>query len=283
MEDYYAILGLDPGASPESIKLAYRRLARESHPDRNINSTEAEKSVLSLHMTHLNGAYAVLSDATRRREYDEKLRILGTLNGNTVSCVTKTATVIKTATVTKTPAATGTATKPNASHRVQPPHDADLTLVREFSKQLRSNLLANRKGFSWKEIALEGFDWGLECVSWTTHYCVAGRGFAVLDPAAAKKFANYSEVVLTRCNRSVRKSYFLFLLPFQQLSQWESVSAEFNRLFSSENREARLDIPVGMVLFDAQRGSTLRVGRQLKEKHFKELLLCLGPELMNSR
>ncbi len=156
-------------------------------------------------------------------------------------------------------------------------------MVHEFSKQLRSNFLNNRKGFSWKEIDLEGFDWGLECVSWTSHYCVAARGFAVLDPAAAKKFANYSEVVVARCNRSMRKSYFLFLLPFQNLSQWELVSAGFNRIFSAENREARFDVPVGIILFDSQRGRTLRVGSQLKEKHFEELLLCLDPELLISR
>jgi curved DNA-binding protein CbpA len=270
LEDYYAILGLDPGASPESIKLAYRRLARESHPDLNINSTEEEKRALSLHMSQLNGAYAVLSDATRKREYDEKLRILGALKGNTVSNVMKAA-------VTKA------ATKSKTSHCVRPSHDADSTMVHEFSRQLRSNFLTNRKGFSWKEIDLEGFDWGLECVSWTSHYCVAARGFAVLDPTAAKKFANYSEVVVARCNRSMRRSYFLFLLPFQNLSQWEFVSAGFNRLFSAENREARLDVPVGIVLFDSQRGRTLRVGSQLKEKHFEELLLCLDPELMISR
>ncbi len=270
MEDYYAILGLDPGASPESIKLAYRRLARESHPDLNINSTEVEKKALSLHMAQLNGAYAVLSDATRKRQYDEQLRILGALKGSTVSNVMK-------AEVTKA------ATKSNTSHRVQPSREDELTMVHEFSKQLRSNFLTNRKGFSWKEKDLEGFDWGLECVSWTSHYCVASRGFAVLDPAAAKKFANYSEVVVARCNRSMRKSYFLFLLPFQRLSQWEFVSAGFNRLFSTENREARFDIPVGIVLFDAQRGRSLRVGSQLKEIHFEELLLCLDPELMISR
>ncbi len=70
MEDYYSILGLDPGASHESIKLAYRRLAREHHPDRKINSTESEKEYFSAHMAQLNGAYAVLSDAKLRREYD---------------------------------------------------------------------------------------------------------------------------------------------------------------------------------------------------------------------
>lgn len=278
MEDYYAILGLDPGASPESIKLAYRRLARESHPDRNINSSETEKNALSLHMAQLNGAYAVLSDASQRREYDEKLRILGTLNGgNAVSGATKTTSATKTATLPVKPPKAG------AGQRVQPSRDADLTLVREFSKQLRANLLSNRKGFTWKEAPQEGFDWGLECVSWTTHYCVAARGFALLDPAAAKKFANYSEVVVARCNRPVRKSHFLFLLPFQQLSQWEVISTELARLFSPEHRESKTDNPIAVVLFDSRRGSTLRVGGQLKDKHFEELLQCLGPQLVSSR
>jgi curved DNA-binding protein CbpA len=258
LEDYYAVLGLDPEASPESIKLAYRRLARENHPDRNIDCTEAERRVLSTRMAELNGAYAVLSDAARRREYDDKLRILNTLTGSTVLGATKTATK--------------TAAKHHSSHRAQPSHDAELTLVREFSKQLRSNLQSNRKDFSWEEIVLEGFDWGLESVSWSSHYCVAARAFPVLDPAAAKKFANYSGVVVARCNRSIRKSHFLFLLPFQQMSQSESVSAEFNRLISGENRETRLDVPIGIVLFDARRGRTLRVGGKLQEKRFEELV-----------
>jgi curved DNA-binding protein CbpA len=277
LEDYYAILGLDPGASQESIKVAYRRLARESHPDRNIDSSESERSVLSLQMAQLNGAYAVLSDAARRREYDEHLRILGQLSGNAAAREAKVSTGPKPVPVSGRPA------KSNGSHRVQPSHDADSTLVLDFSKQIRSNLLANRQGFTWKETVLEGFDWGLESVSWAAHYCVGGRGFADLDTAAAKKFANYSQLVITRCNRPVRKSHFLFMLPFQNLSQWESVSAELNRLVSAGNGESKLNVPVGLVLFDLRRGRTMRVGMQLKEKPFEKVLLALGPELMNPR
>lgn len=268
MEDYYAILGLDHEASPESIKLAYRRLARENHPDHNTNSTEAEKRALSARMTELNGAYAVLSDVSRRREYDDQLRILSSLTGSTVHRGTKPATK--------------TSVKSTASQRVHPSQDAELTLLREFSKQLRTHLQSNRKDFSWEEVAVEGFDWGLESVTWSSHYCVAARAFPVLDPAAAKKFANYSEVVVTRFNRSIRKSHFLFLLPFQQLIQSESVSAEFNRLISSENREPKLDVPIGVVLFDSKRGRTLRVGGKLQEKRFEELVLSLGTVLVNS-
>jgi curved DNA-binding protein CbpA len=266
--DYYAILGLDHEASPESIKLAYRRLARENHPDHNTNSTEAEKSALSVRMTELNGAYAVLSDAARRREYDAQLRVLTSLAASTTLRASKTAAKAS--------------AKPAASHRGQTSHDAELTMLREFSKQLRSHLQSNRKDFSWEEVVFEGFDWGLQSVSWSSHYCVATRAFPLLDPAAAKKFSNYSEVVITRFNRNIRKSHFLFLLPFQQMIQSESVSIELNRLISSENREPKLDVPIGVVLFDSKRGRTMRVGGKSEEKHFEDLLMSLGSVLVHS-
>src|SRR5271155_2290455 len=75
LSDYYAILGLTRGASPQSIKIAYRNLARKKHPDHQTTSTEAEKTSFSVEMARLNEAYAVLSDATKRREYDETLRV----------------------------------------------------------------------------------------------------------------------------------------------------------------------------------------------------------------
>ncbi|MGD9148767.1 MAG: DnaJ domain-containing protein [Desulfobacterales bacterium] len=63
--DYYQILGVDQKASAKQIKDAYRKLAFQYHPDRNDkNPTAAEK------MKSVNEAYAVLSDADKRREYD---------------------------------------------------------------------------------------------------------------------------------------------------------------------------------------------------------------------
>jgi curved DNA-binding protein CbpA len=259
VEDYYAILGLDPGASEESIKLVYRRLAREHHPDGKVDSTESEKERFSAHMAQLNGAYAVLSNAKLRREYDQKLKILRSLQaGSTVSRVTKTAS------------------KAKSNERVAPYDDVDLIVARELSKQLRANLLAHHKGISWKETALEGFDWGLEGSCWSSHYCVAGLGFGVLNPAAAKKFTNYSKVIIARCNRSVRKSHFLFLLPFQRLYEWESVSAEFNRFFSAESHTEFSHVPVEIALLDARQGRTIRFGGQLREKRLEELLQCVS-------
>ncbi|MFT4235291.1 MAG: molecular chaperone DnaJ, partial [Microbacterium sp.] len=64
MADHYATLGVDREASPEEIKKAYRRLARELHPDVNPAPEAAEKFK---EVTH---AYDVLSDPEQRRRYD---------------------------------------------------------------------------------------------------------------------------------------------------------------------------------------------------------------------
>uniref|UniRef100_A0A7C2BY49 Molecular chaperone DnaJ n=1 Tax=Thermus islandicus TaxID=540988 RepID=A0A7C2BY49_9DEIN len=63
-KDYYAILGVPRNATPEEIKRAYKRLARQYHPDVN-KSPEAEER-----FKEINEAYAVLSDPEKRRLYD---------------------------------------------------------------------------------------------------------------------------------------------------------------------------------------------------------------------
>ncbi len=64
-KDYYAVLGVPKTATQAEIKKAYRKLARELHPDTN-KSPEAEKR-----FKEANEAHAVLSDAKKRKQYDE--------------------------------------------------------------------------------------------------------------------------------------------------------------------------------------------------------------------
>jgi curved DNA-binding protein len=63
--DFYKILGVSRNARPEEIKKAYRRLAKELHPDRNPNDKKAEER-----FKEVSNAYAVLSDAEKRSLYD---------------------------------------------------------------------------------------------------------------------------------------------------------------------------------------------------------------------
>ncbi|HJD46210.1 MAG TPA: molecular chaperone DnaJ [Candidatus Mediterraneibacter norfolkensis] len=64
--DYYEVLGVSKNASDAEIKKAYRALAKKYHPDMNPGDKEAEKK-----FKEASEAYAVLSDADKRRQYDQ--------------------------------------------------------------------------------------------------------------------------------------------------------------------------------------------------------------------
>jgi molecular chaperone DnaJ len=64
-KDYYKILGVERGASPEEMKKAYRKLALKYHPDQNKDDHEAEEK-----FKELNEAYDVLKDPQKRAAYD---------------------------------------------------------------------------------------------------------------------------------------------------------------------------------------------------------------------
>lgn len=67
--DYYRILGLSRAASPDDIKKAFRRLARQYHPDLH---SGAAKSEMERKFKELNEAYEVLSDPEKRKQYDQR-------------------------------------------------------------------------------------------------------------------------------------------------------------------------------------------------------------------
>ncbi|HEY2642252.1 MAG TPA: DnaJ domain-containing protein, partial [Galbitalea sp.] len=64
MADHYEVLGVDRNASADDIKKAYRRLARELHPDVNPSPGASDQFKLVTH------AYDVLSDPDQRQQYD---------------------------------------------------------------------------------------------------------------------------------------------------------------------------------------------------------------------
>ena len=65
-EDYYGLLGVARNATDAEIKAAYRKLAMKHHPDRNPGNKDAESK-----FRKINGAYEALSDAKKRKMYDQ--------------------------------------------------------------------------------------------------------------------------------------------------------------------------------------------------------------------
>jgi curved DNA-binding protein len=67
MNEYYRTLGVQPGASQDDLKKAYRALAKKYHPDLHPGDQEAETR-----FKEVNEAYEVLGDPDKRKEYDAK-------------------------------------------------------------------------------------------------------------------------------------------------------------------------------------------------------------------
>ena len=277
MPDYYAILGLDSDASPENVKVAYRRLVRQYHPDLVKVSTEAQKASMDARMAQLNEAYSVLSNPRNRREYDEQTRLECSLAAQTASRTVKETRSAQTRTGrTQTGRTqthpTQTAAGASAPSRIRPRYEANATLVTQFTAHLRKEFVSKASGFSWSEASVEGFDWGVEAVSWSTSYCVAVRGFTSIDSAIAKKIINYADAVIVRHKRTIRKSHFLFLLPFVELDEWESVSSQIQGFLSGKNSAGASLSSTGIVLLDMTHARTLRLGCRFADKKFEQLV-----------
>lgn len=71
-KDFYRELGVSSDATADEIKKAYRKLAKENHPDANAGNAQAEQKFKAV-----SEAYGVLSDASKRKEYDEARRLFG--------------------------------------------------------------------------------------------------------------------------------------------------------------------------------------------------------------
>ena len=71
-KDFYKVLGVAKDAKPEEIKKAYRKLARDNHPDQNPGNPAAEQR-----FKDVSEANDVLSNPEKRKEYDEARRLFG--------------------------------------------------------------------------------------------------------------------------------------------------------------------------------------------------------------
>src|SRR4051794_36656118 len=76
VKDPYKVLGVDKKASQDEVKKAYRKLARQYHPDKNPGDQAAEER-----FKEVQGAYDLVGDPDKRKQYDQGGGILGGFGG----------------------------------------------------------------------------------------------------------------------------------------------------------------------------------------------------------
>ena len=104
MVDFYAVLGVRPGADEASVRAAYRRLARQLHPDVNRAPDAA------VQMRELNAAYKTLSDFSQRVAYDASRGHTSATGGSAGQPESRPASAVRSA--GPRPSPTGTASRP---------------------------------------------------------------------------------------------------------------------------------------------------------------------------
>lgn len=71
LKDLYKILGVDEDDQFEYIRKKYRVLALKWHPDKTANLPEEERKIADNKMTEVNEAWAIISDESKRKQYDK--------------------------------------------------------------------------------------------------------------------------------------------------------------------------------------------------------------------
>lgn len=74
MKNLYEVLGVSSTATKDEIKKKYRECTKKFHPDKFATASESEKQKAEKTFREINDAYSILSDDSKRKEYDEQLR-----------------------------------------------------------------------------------------------------------------------------------------------------------------------------------------------------------------
>jgi hypothetical protein len=264
VKDYYAILGLDSDASVQSIKVAYRHLARELHPDYLQKAAPQEREAASARMAEVNEAYGVLSRPESRREYD-----MSVLEEATGVSVTAAGPVAETEPELVVEAAAAAAAPQPA--RARPDTQVGAETMRQFLNQVREDLV-KKSGVGWTAAPLEGFDWALQAGTWPRKYVIAARGFLLADLGAMTKLVNYASVAVAKLQRPFRANLFLFIVAFQRAGDGQAIAALCGR-FAERARGQRAH-PL-IVLHDVASGQRVLLGRRTGDPKFENVLKVL--------
>lgn len=269
VKDYYAILGVERGASPHSIKAAYRRLARAHHPDFVSHQGDAIQAQASIRMAELNEAYDILSNTDARRAYDANWQQIsdGVFGGNARPMVPVTPEDLEVA------AALEARTRPRPTDRVT------ASVVTAFAKRMCQELLETRRGLAWKRSDHEGFNWSLTASAWPARFWVHMRAVEALDPGITERFTERGENAARATKRLVGRDSSLFVLAFYRLEEPDQVTTMCRRFRDGLAKTVGANGDVNLALIDVVHARLLPFGPSPSDSRFAEVIRSIGVNL----
>jgi len=266
VKNYYAILGVERSAAPQSIKAAYRKLARAHHPDFVTGQGDTAQAEASIRMAELNEAYDILSNVDARRDYDEQW---GRAPDSTLEGLPRVMSPLS-------PEDLAVAAALESRQRARPTDRVTASVVTVFGKRVCRELLESRKGLTWKRQDQEGFAWSLVATAWPARFWVHMRAVETLDPGVTERFVERAENALRANRRLVGKDSSLFVLAFYRLEDPDHVTNMCKRFRDSAAKGNGSGVDVNVALVDVIHGRTLPFGPAPSDPRFADVLRHVG-------
>lgn len=193
--DFYQLLGVEPDASEKEIRLAFRDMARRCHPDRFATQPEAYRQLAEARMAELNEAYSVLTDAPRRKLYDDCKRDTRYFRYTEMNSTPE-------------------------SPAEQAAREEDGTERRALAvERIHQKLLQLDPAVRWQETPDEYWDKLLAGRRGRTRVHVYLKVLEQLGPDHLKGIVDYSQAVLASTQASLLRSEFVYLLAGQRIER----------------------------------------------------------------
>lgn len=276
LKDYYFVLGVSRAASLDEIKVAYRKLAAECHPDKAAAQGAEAQAAAAQKMLELNEAMGILTNPARRAEYDEIIELIPERSPEARAGL-------------KRPPPTPAASEPEATAEPEqekpvakppPPPDAS----REQTAAGRNLALEERvrslkkalKGLSlrWKESKPKGWDWALAAGDMRRSVLVVYRHQESLSLLSAGRLRSELEALLGERKRALRLTAVIALVSYDRLMDAQAVAKKLQALGPSPRGWLKNVYP-GVVLYDGQTNRAALFGPTVPDPEVKRVVQVL--------
>lgn len=261
IKDYYYLLGLPRGAPLSDIKLAYRKLASQYHPDKVSGLDPKAQQEATAKMTELNEAIAVLSDPERRADYDETLLYIPERKP-------KPPREAKPAPAPPEPPAAPPSEpvvraqpSPRPAPPPEPPPPAAAPsperrgiLMEEHVRKLQAAL--KKLPLKWSEPRLRGWQWALEGGDLRRSVLVGHRHLETLSLLSVRSLQAAIEGLLEERKHSLRTTAIIALVSYDRLMDAKPVQELLQAMVSGTRGWLKNVHPL-LVVYD---GQTQRAG-----------------------